>query len=98
MDMLEGRAAAREQNLRLEEALADGNRMLKVEKSNPRVHQTTKQKFRMKANVKGYICLGRLLQTKKKFKSALKCYAYGLTQCAQSHESFLVPVICKECL
>ena len=37
MDMLEGRAAAREQNGCLEEALADGNRMLRVEKSNPRV-------------------------------------------------------------
>lgn len=96
MDMLEGRAAAREQNLRLEEALTDGNRMLKVEKSNPRVQRHPK--YVMEANVKGYICLGRLLQTKKKFKSALKCYAYGLTQCAQSHESFVVPVIRKECV
>jgi hypothetical protein len=87
MDMLEGRAAAREQSGRLEEALADGNRMLKVEKSNPRVPQTSGNE----ADVKGYICLGRLLENKKKVKSALKCYAYGMTQCAQSHELFLVP-------
>jgi len=38
MDLLEGRAAAREKNNRVEEALADANRMLKLEKSNPRVH------------------------------------------------------------
>ena len=37
MDVLEGRAATREQMGRLEEALEDGNRMLKVEPTNPRV-------------------------------------------------------------
>jgi hypothetical protein len=37
MDVLEGRAAAREQLGRLEEALEDGNRMLKIEGTNPRV-------------------------------------------------------------
>lgn len=38
MDVLEGRAAAREQLGRLEEALEDGNRLLKVGPTNPRVH------------------------------------------------------------
>jgi len=42
MEMLEGRAAARQQNGKLEEALTDGNRMLKVEKSNPRVTPNNK--------------------------------------------------------
>jgi hypothetical protein len=37
MEVLEGRAAVREQLGRLEEALEDGNRMLKVELTNPRV-------------------------------------------------------------
>lgn len=38
MDMLEGRVAAREKMGRLEEALSDADRMLKVELANPRVH------------------------------------------------------------
>jgi hypothetical protein len=37
MGMLEGRAAARESMGRLDEALEDGNRMLKTEKTNPKV-------------------------------------------------------------
>jgi len=37
MEMLEGRADTREKIGRLEEALEDGNRMLSVEKTNPRV-------------------------------------------------------------
>src|SRR6266496_75017 len=38
MDVLEGRAAASEQLGRVGEALEDGNRMLKIEPTNPRVH------------------------------------------------------------
>ena len=41
MDVLEGRATAREQLGRLEEALEDGNRMLKIEPTNPRVQFNT---------------------------------------------------------
>lgn len=41
MDVLEGRATAREQMGRLEEALEDGNRMLKIEPTNPRVQFNT---------------------------------------------------------
>ena len=86
MDVLEGRAAAREQLGRLEEALEDGNRMLKIEPTNPRVQFNTGRQV----NWKGYICLGRLLETKKKVKSALKCYAYGISKCEQSHDAFAV--------
>ena len=37
MDMLEGRADVRAQMGRIEDALEDGNRMLKVDNANPRV-------------------------------------------------------------
>lgn len=37
MDMLEGRADSRARMGRIEEALEDGNRMLKVDNANPRV-------------------------------------------------------------
>jgi hypothetical protein len=38
MEMLEGRATVREEMGRLEESLDDGNRMLKIERSNPKVY------------------------------------------------------------
>jgi hypothetical protein len=37
MEMLEGRATVREEMGCLAEALRDGNRMLKIERSNPKV-------------------------------------------------------------
>jgi hypothetical protein len=44
METLEGRAQARQLMGRLEEALEDANRMLKIDKTNPRVcclHEST---------------------------------------------------------
>jgi electron transfer flavoprotein alpha/beta subunit len=85
MSLLEGRADAKARNGKLEQALDDGNRMLAVEKTNPMV-------FLVDNNVlkQGYYLLGSLLQTKKKPMSGLKCYAYGLEQCADTHPKYKV--------
>ena len=84
--MLEGRAAAREEAGRTDEALHDANRMLKVERANPRVSLPC---FEMN-NEKGYICMGGLLEKKRKFKSAMNCYEYGLKKCSESHDTYKV--------
>jgi hypothetical protein len=44
----------------------------------------------LQADRKGYFILGGLLEKKKKFKSALKCYDYGISKCPQTHEAFSV--------
>ena len=45
MEILEGRATVREQMGCLEEALEDGNRMLKIEPSNPKVLRVDKREL-----------------------------------------------------
>jgi tetratricopeptide (TPR) repeat protein len=88
LEVLAGRASVREQAGRLEEALQDANRILKVVPKHPRVADLKS----LRADRKGYFVLGGLLEAKKKFKSALKCYDYGISKCPQAHEAFGVRV------
>jgi tetratricopeptide (TPR) repeat protein len=86
LEVLAGRASVREQASRLEEALQDANRILKVVPKHPRVAEPKL----LQTDRKGYFILGGLLEKKKKIKSALKCYDYGISKCLQTHEAFSV--------